>query len=134
MTLVFADTFYYLALLNKSDQSHARALEYTSKFTGRMVTTGWVLSELGDALAASRSGRVRFVQTLVDLAANPNLILHSCSDALFRDGVNFYSQRSDKDWSLTDCISFVVMQKEGILHALTGDRHFEQAGFIALLK
>jgi hypothetical protein len=49
-------------------------------------------------------------------------------------GVQLYAQRPDKEWSLTDCISFVVMTQEGIFDALTGDRHFEQAGFVALLK
>jgi len=45
-----------------------------------------------------------------------------------------YQRRPDKNWSLTDCISFVVMQDHGITEALTGDHHFEQAGFVALLK
>jgi hypothetical protein len=53
---------------------------------------------------------------------------------LFEAGTDLYSRRSDKEWSLTDCISFVVMQEQGIGEALTGDRHFEQAGFRALLK
>jgi len=48
--------------------------------------------------------------------------------------VDLFAQRQDKDWSLTDCLSFVVMQDEGITQALTGDKHFEQAGFTALLK
>ena len=49
-------------------------------------------------------------------------------------GIERYVARSDKEWSLTDCISFVVMEREGIREALTGDRHFEQAGFVALMK
>ena len=49
-------------------------------------------------------------------------------------GVALYAERPDKDWSLTDCISFVVMRTMDITEALTGDRHFEQAGFTALLK
>ncbi len=53
---------------------------------------------------------------------------------LFDSGVALFSKRLDKRWSLTDCISFVVMEEQGITHALTGDRHFEQAGFVALLK
>ena len=52
----------------------------------------------------------------------------------FDEGVRLYVARPDKDWSLTDCISFVVMRERGITEALTGDRHFEQAGFVALLK
>jgi hypothetical protein len=53
---------------------------------------------------------------------------------LFERGVEMFRQRPDKEWSLTDCISFVVMRDENIVDALTGDRHFEQAGFRALLK
>ena len=47
------------------------------------------------------------------------------------EGLGLYESRPDKEWSLTDCISFVVMKKEGIVEALTEDRHFEQAGFVA---
>ena len=54
------------------------------------------------------------------------------SDALYRRGLELYGQRGDKHWSLTDCISFVVMEQEGLREALTGDRHFAQAGFVAL--
>jgi len=49
-------------------------------------------------------------------------------------GIQLFRARRDKDWPLTDCISFAVMQDEGIKNALTGDKHFEQAGFIALLR
>jgi hypothetical protein len=49
-------------------------------------------------------------------------------------GLQLFGDRPDKEWSLTDCISFVVMEKEGVREALTGDKHFEQAGFVALLK
>jgi predicted nucleic acid-binding protein len=48
---------------------------------------------------------------------------------LFDDGLRLYSARADKAWPLTDCISFAAMQRAGITHALTGDRHFVQAGF-----
>ncbi|MEX0702442.1 MAG: hypothetical protein WD069_10140 [Planctomycetales bacterium] len=54
--------------------------------------------------------------------------------ALFDAGISLYESRADKHWSLTDCISFVVMQQHGLVDALTGDHHFEQAGFNALLK
>jgi predicted nucleic acid-binding protein len=53
---------------------------------------------------------------------------------LFDRGVELYDARPDKHWSLTDCISFVAMQDHGISEALTGDRHFEQAGFVALMR
>lgn len=67
-------------------------------------------------------------------SANPNARIEPCSDQLLQEGIDLYDQRPDKDWSLTDCISFVVMRKQSITEALTGDHHFEQAGFVALLK
>ena len=56
------------------------------------------------------------------------------SEALFQRGLEFYCSRADQEWSLTDCISFVVMRDEKLTEALTGDHHFEQAGFVALLS
>jgi hypothetical protein len=56
------------------------------------------------------------------------------SNELFAAGVELYATRPDKEWSLTDCISFVVMEREGLTDALTGDRHFEQSGFKVLLS
>ena len=53
---------------------------------------------------------------------------------LFRRGLDLYHNRPDKEWSLTDSISFVVMKDRGLTEALTGDHHFEQAGFVALLR
>jgi uncharacterized protein len=134
MNAVFADTFYFLALLNPSDQAHGKAVAFTSGNTVRMVTTGWVLTELADGLARSRRGRAEFLATLADLQADADASIVPCDQALMSEGLQLYGKRPDKEWSLTDCISFVVMTKEGITEALTGDRHFEQAGFIALLK
>jgi len=66
--------------------------------------------------------------------SNPDIVILPCTDQLLNEGISLYAQRSDKEWTLTDCISFVVLQREGITEALTGDHHFEQAGFLALLK
>jgi uncharacterized protein len=134
MKTVFADTFYFLALLNPSDQAHGKAVAFTSGNTVRMVTTEWVLTELADGLARSRRGRAEFLSTLADLQADADVAIVPCDQALMAEGVQLYAQRPDKEWSLTDCISFVVMIKKGITEALTGDHHFEQAGFVALLK
>jgi uncharacterized protein len=134
MRIVFADTFYFLALVNPSDKGHGKAVAFTTTFTGRMVATGWVLTELADALASTPQGRAEFLSTRDDLRADPDAEIIPCDDALMGEGIRLYAQRPDKSWSLTDCISFVVMQREGLTEALTGDHHFEQAGFVALLK
>ena len=54
--------------------------------------------------------------------------------AAYQAGFDLFANRPDKDWSLTDCISFGVMTERGLTEALTADRHFEQAGFRAVLK
>jgi predicted nucleic acid-binding protein len=133
MMQVFTDTFYFLALLNPRDTAHARAAAFSSTFSGLVTTTAWVLTEVADALADPRR-RPAFLQTLAQLRADPQVRIIAPDLALFDDGVALYAARMDKEWSLTDCISFVVMQRGGISEALTGDRYFEQAGFIALLK
>ncbi|HET6574633.1 MAG TPA: hypothetical protein VFG68_13580 [Fimbriiglobus sp.] len=67
------------------------------------------------------------------LAADPSTQIVPASDDLFTAGLDLYGRRPDKQWSLTDCVSFVVMGREGIAEALTGDHDFEQAGFTARL-
>ena len=42
--------------------------------------------------------------------------------------------RLDKEWTLVDCASFIIMKQRSLMAALTTDHHFEQAGFIRLLK
>jgi predicted nucleic acid-binding protein len=134
MKTVFVDTFYFLALLNPSDRAHGKAVAFTSGNTVAMVTTEWVLTELADGLARSRRGRSEFLGTLADLQSDADVMIVPFDRGLLAEGIQLYAARPDKEWSLTDCISFVVMTKQGILEALTGDHHFEQAGFIALLK
>jgi len=132
MTTVFADTYYYLALIGKADQGHLQAVEFATSFRGRTITTEWILTEVGDASARSQNRSI-FLQLFRSLADDVNTEIVEASHELFARGVELFARRSDKDWSLTDCISFVVMHEHGIHEALTGDRHFEQAGYTALL-
>src|SRR5260370_3680121 len=99
-----------------------------------MVTTGWVLTELADALARTRRGRAEYLSTLADLEADTDATIVVCDYALMNEGTQLYATRLDKEWSLTDCISFVVMQKEGLTEALTPHHHFAQPAFVALCK
>jgi predicted nucleic acid-binding protein len=133
MTSVFADTFFFLAILNPRDAAHARALTAASQRTGPIVTTQWVLTEVADALAATPD-RHLFETLLNNLKQEPDDTVVPATADLYGEGVRLYLDRPDKGWSLTDCISFVVMEERGIREALTGDHHFEQAGFVALLK
>lgn len=129
----FADTYFFIALLFENDAAHVRAQSVAAELSGRMFTSDWVLTEVADALALP-GWRERFLPFLQFLRANPMVTIVPLNQALFDQGIALYDQRRDKTWSLTDCISFVIMQDHGLRDALTGDHHFEQAGFHALLK
>jgi len=133
MNCVFADTWFYLAILNPRDPNHPRAVSVIRNEQRHRVTTDWVLVEVGDALcqAGNRDVFIRFHDWLRQ-ASGTTIV--PASRALLEEGIYLYRYRHDKDWPLTDRISFVVMEDENIREALTGDRHFEQAGFVALLK
>lgn len=133
MNRAFGDAHYFLALLSPRDQDHGRVKEFATQWRGEIVTTRWVLAEIADGLAAPplRAGAVAFFHRL---ERNPFVKIVPASDGQFASGLALYERRPDKAWSLTDCISFVVMVDEKITDALTGDHHFEQAGFRALLS
>jgi predicted nucleic acid-binding protein len=133
MMAVFADTYYYLALASRDDAGHSRALAFSRAYHGRVLTTPWVLTEVADALA-SPNQRHLFVAVLAQLKKDIHTTIVIPTNELFEAGCGLYSQRPDKGWSLTDCISFVVMQRHSLTEALTADRHYEQAGFKALLR
>jgi hypothetical protein len=97
------------------------------------IISNFVLLELADALCSvlERRKNIEFIRNL-GLVKSTKVL--SLNDELFFAGIRLYESRLDKDWSLTDCISFTIMQREGIAEALTTDKHFEQAGFIRLIK
>ena len=133
MMIVCVDTFYFVALSNPRDAAHDRAVAWTRTFTGRFVTTTWVLTEFANHMCDPQN-RQEFIEMLHDLRGNDKVEIVPSGDSRWEDGLKLFANRPDKEWSLTDCLSFVVMEREGLTDALTGDRHFEQAGFVALLK
>jgi predicted nucleic acid-binding protein len=130
---LFADTSYFLALLNPRDALHAAAVAASGATGRRVVTTMWVVQELADGLC-SPSHRGAFLKAFAAIEADAGTTLLPLDPAPWRRGLELYTRRPDKAWSLTDCISFVVMTDLGLGEALTGDHHFEQAGFRALLR
>ena len=133
MREVFADTFFYLALVSRDDAFHQRAVRAAADLRGRVITTAWVLTEVADALC-SPAQRPIFLSLMDHLRGDEKVTIVSPTLEWFDRGLELYAERPDKDWSLTDCISFLVMEHHGLTEALTADHHFEQAGFKALLK
>lgn len=133
MRTVFADSYLYLALSNPKDEAHEIAYDFAENYHGRIVTTAWVLAEIGDAFSSPQM-RQLFVGLISRLQIHKKTTIVWPSRYQFDSGVELFRNRPDKEWSLTDCISFQTMVKRNIREAITGDHHFEQAGFIALLK
>jgi predicted nucleic acid-binding protein len=135
MRWTFVDTAGWLAFANSDDALHAGARQVMRRLRlegTRLLTTEFVLIEMADALASSRTRRhaVDFIDGLRHWSM---LEIAPASSHLLGEGWDLYSRRPDKDWSLTDCISFAVMTDRGIAQAFTSDHHFEQAGFGILL-
>ncbi len=133
MRRAFADTAFYIALLNPRDRLHELAHEVSRGYQGHVATSEYVLVELASYFSSAKN-RGMFAQFLRHMKAHPNTTIHFVSQSLFHQGMERYEQHSDKDWSLVDCVSFLLMEQEDIHDALTADRHFEQAGFQVLLK
>ncbi len=131
---VFADTYFYLALLNPRDAAYGTAHRWSSGSSIReVVTTAWVLLELADAMHMP-GGRTVAASFIADLHLAVNTRIVPASEKLLERGFVLYASRPDKAWSLTDCLSFVVMADERLTQALTGDHHFTQAGYEALMQ
>jgi len=93
-----------------------------------------VLTELFNMLAGKGEYlRIAAARLFETLSSAPNYEVVPQTSIIFREAVQFYKDRPDKDWGLTDCTSFLIMNRKGIIEALTPDRHFAQAGFQALL-
>jgi predicted nucleic acid-binding protein len=133
MKTAFADSSFYVALLIARDSNHAKATSVAQSWKGSVVTTEYVLTEVANHLSGSQRGRTKFGQFLVGLETDPKTLIVESSRDLWKRGVSFYLQRTDKEWSLTDCISFLIMKQYSLNEALAADHHFEQAGFVTLL-
>jgi len=133
---IFLDAAYVIALANPADEHHglAATLAASVKLENvHMVTTRAVLLEVGSSLARLRF-RAAAVRLLNIMESSPSLLVMPLGEDLARRGLELFCRRADKEWSWVDCISFLVMEQRRLRQALTTDEHFEQAGFVALLR
>ncbi|BAY95436.1 MULTISPECIES: type II toxin-antitoxin system VapC family toxin [unclassified Tolypothrix] len=133
---VFLDTTFAIALSAPQDKLHRRAVhlaEILETAGTRLVTTQAVMLEIGNLLCKQpfRHGAVTLLNAL---AADSKVAIVPLSPELYDRAFQLYCDRSEKEWSFVDCVSFIVMQYGGITEALTANEHFQQAGFRALLR
>lgn len=131
---VFVDTVAWIALINRDDNLHEPAKQTLQNLyanRAQLVTTELVLIEVANSLAAPgcRSQAFRFIQSL---RSQPMVCVVGIEQDVLATGWQLYGERDDKAWSFVDCVSFVVMQQEGIYEAFTADHHFRQAGFVTV--
>ena len=131
--MIFVDTGFLVALAQKNDELHARATAWAAGEPELLVTTDYVLWEMFNALSKPVDRR-KAHENLAYVRTAENWEVVPAAADLFEKGIALHSQRDDKSWSLTDCISFLVMRDRGIHRALTNDHDFEQAGYEALLR
>jgi predicted nucleic acid-binding protein len=132
---VFLDTAYAIALSSSRDVYHGRALQLAAQLRAektRLVTTRAILLEIGNALSKLRY-RSAAIRLLIALETDPNVEIVPLTEQLYFRALQLYQEREDKEWGMTDCISFTVMGDKGMTEALTTDGHFHQAGLQALL-
>lgn len=130
---IFLDTGHVLASVDTNDEFHGEAEFAAATIAGKMLTTEAVLTEIGNALSQTRWRRIA-VETIKALRNDPDIEILPVDTELFDRAFQLYSSRPDKEWGMSDCISFVVMWERGIVEALTTDHHFQQAGFRAMLR
>ncbi|HET7233875.1 MAG TPA: PIN domain-containing protein [Longimicrobium sp.] len=131
---VFVDAGYLIALDNSRDENHAAALRHWREFARSrpaLVTTSFVLAETV-AFFQRRGQHDKAVEVGLRLLSGEGIELVHVDHELCQSAFDYLQARRDKHYSLTDCASFVMMQRRGIHEALAFDAHFEQAGFVRL--
>jgi uncharacterized protein len=136
MERVFADTGYWIALLNPRDDLHRKASASSREYgPNQIVTSEMVLTEFLNSFSdygpRLRQAAVRAVTSLRDAS---QVVIIPQTSQLFEKALKRYREMTDKSWSLTDCASFLIMEEQQLAAALTHDRHFAQAGFQTLLR
>ena len=132
----FVDTVCWIALLNADDELHE---EFDLKYKQLMksgfsfVTSTSILNEVANSLCNPKF-RIAVVEFYKRLQSSPRIAIVFVDEKLWSSGWKLYEERSDKAWSLTDCISITIMQDCGLVDVLTNDIHFNQASYNTLLK
>ena len=135
LSSLFLDTSFALALSIPRDQHHVAAVRWMRQVRAEqtcLITHTGVLFEIGNQLSRPPDRAVG-TRALLELVQSPTTDVVEIDAERLSQALDLFASRPDKDWGLVDCASFVVMRERGLADALTADRHFEQAGFRALL-
>ncbi len=131
--MIFIDTAFVVAWINRSDALHTKAIELIRVYRSQpWLTTDCILLEIGNSLA--RNHRSEAVSTIENFLSDETITIIELNANLFKRAFDLFRDRDDKTWGLIDCVSFIVMNDYSVNDALTNDKHFQQAGFKALMR
>jgi hypothetical protein len=132
-TKIFVDTLFIIALINKRDQYHPKALQVAQQYQNYpLITTDAIFLEVGNNLSTNYKNEA--VKIIEKFLASDDVEVVRLTPKLFDDALSLYKKHQDKSWCLVDCFSFIVMKQNQVTQALTFDKHFIQAGFQALMR
>lgn len=136
MRRVFADSCYWIALLNDQDDLHAKALEVSEALGefGTITSESVMLEFFNHFSGYNEFWRNRAVESYREIVADPNILILPHKTDKMEEAVQLYGNRLDKHYSLTDCLSIIEMRHNNLSEILTNDHHFTQEGLIALMK
>jgi len=127
------DTSGLLCLYHQSEPFHQQAIQ-AYKTSQVWLTHSYILAEFVALTTARRFPRTPVLEYLEALMDHPDIEMIWIDEQLHRAAFALLLARRDKEYSLCDAVSFVVMRQRNLYRALTTDKHFEQEGFIRLLK
>jgi predicted nucleic acid-binding protein len=134
MRTIFADTFYWVALLNPNDSWYLRVIDYSQVLSdSRLILSDGIIDEI--FAHYSKMGtlmRSKSLELYQSMLKDPKIQIVAYTPQIRKAGIELYRLRPDKGYSLTDCISMVIMKELNIVEVLTHDRHFTQEGFTVL--
>ena len=128
------DTSGLLCYLHQDDPYHQAAVRLLDDRNKQLLTHRYVLAELVVLVSGRRFPRAAVLAFVMDLLDAPDIETVWVMEPLHREAMQLLYNRQDKTYSLCDAVSFVLMRQRGIADALTTDRHFEQEGFVRLLR
>jgi predicted nucleic acid-binding protein len=132
----FVDTGGWAAWINPRDVHHQKAVELINEVwqaEGRLVTTNLVLIELSALMIRMKIAKSTQVDLIQEVYLDPSIEVTFIDAVREASAWTLWKSRLDKDWTMVDCSSFILMEEYQLVDALTPDHHFQQAGFNRLL-
>jgi predicted nucleic acid-binding protein len=129
---IFVDTGAWFAIADKTDQFHRKARDYIKRIVenrNNLITSNLVVHEAAMLLSRklSKEAASRFLQTIYN---DDDVEVIHCNEAVEKEAYSIFHHYAEQDFSIVDCVSFVLMKKLEIKRVFTFDKHFKTMRFV----